>query len=166
MYPYDGVARLPARSASRRDAGASQAARDDVRGPRNAALRVAFPVPSGVAGAPPAYGVGGPPPGGPPGVAGAPPAYGVGGTPPGGPFVSDDTHPDKIRVTWGKSDHLLPIVQRNEGQISVADIDAYGVWIYTLLFRAGKVLISRQTSDPRVGAVGAMLTADCEFTAD
>ena len=81
-------------------------------------------------------------------------------------FVSDDTHPDQIRVTWGKSDQLLPIVHRNEGQISVADIDAYGVWIYTLLFRAGKVLISRQTSDPRLGAVGAMLAADCKFTAD
>ncbi len=81
-------------------------------------------------------------------------------------FVSDDTHPDRIRVTWGTSDQLLPVVHRNEGQISVADIDAYGVWIYTLLFRAGKVLISRQTSNPRFGAVGAMLTADCEFTAD
>lgn len=81
-------------------------------------------------------------------------------------FLSDDTHPDQIRVTWGKSDQLLPIVHRNEGQISVADIDAYGVWIYTLLFRAGKVLISRQTSDPRRGAVGAMLTADCAFTAN
>ncbi len=81
-------------------------------------------------------------------------------------FVSDDTYPDQIRVTWGKSDQLLPIVHRNAGQISVAEIDAYGVWIYTLLFRAGKVLISRQTSDPRVGAVGAMLTADCEFAAD
>ncbi len=55
--PYDGVARFPARSAARRDAGASQAARDDVRKPRNAALRVAFLVPSGVAGTPP----GGPP---------------------------------------------------------------------------------------------------------
>ena len=81
-------------------------------------------------------------------------------------FVSDDAHPDQIRVTWGKSDQLLPVVHRNEGQISVADIDAYGVWIYTLLFRAGKVLISRQTSNPRFGAVGALLTADCEFTAD
>ncbi len=81
-------------------------------------------------------------------------------------FVSDDTYPDQIRVTWGKADQLLPIVHRNEGQISVAEIDAYGVWIYTLLFRADKVLISRQTSDPRLGAVGAMLTADCEFTAD
>ncbi len=81
-------------------------------------------------------------------------------------FVSDDTHPDQIRVTWGTSDQLLPIIHRKEGQISVADIDAYGVWIYTLLFRAGKVLISRQTSDPRFGAVGAMLTADCDFTAD
>ncbi len=36
------------------------------RKPRNAALRVAFPVPSVVAGAPPAYGVVGTPPGGPP----------------------------------------------------------------------------------------------------
>ncbi|MCZ6609715.1 MAG: hypothetical protein O7A66_06900 [Alphaproteobacteria bacterium] len=34
------------------------------------------------------------------------------------------------------------------------------------IFRAGKVLISRQTSNPRFRAVGAMLTADCEFTAD
>ncbi len=81
-------------------------------------------------------------------------------------FVSDDTHPDQIRVIWGKSDQLLPIVHRNDGQISVADIDAYGVWIYTLLIRAGKVLISRQTSNPRFGAVGAMLTADCDFKAD
>ncbi|MFQ5619354.1 MAG: hypothetical protein ACE5FR_10305 [Rhodospirillales bacterium] len=81
-------------------------------------------------------------------------------------FVSDDAHVDQIRVTWGKSDQLLPIVYRSDDQISVADIDAYGVWIYTLLFRAGKVLISRQTSDLRFGAVGAMLTADCEFTAE
>ncbi len=44
---YDGLARFPARSAARRDAGASQAARDDVRGPRKPALRVAFPVSSG-----------------------------------------------------------------------------------------------------------------------
>ena len=41
--------------------------------------------PPGVAGAPPAFGIGGTPPGGPPGVAGAPPAFGIGGTPPGGP---------------------------------------------------------------------------------
>ena len=56
------------------------------RKPRNAALRVAFPVPSGVAGAPPAYGVGGTPPGGPPGVAGAPPPHILsGGHPPVAP---------------------------------------------------------------------------------
>ncbi len=78
-------------------------------------------------------------------------------------FVSDDAHPDQMRVIWGKSDQLLPIVHRNEGQVSVADIDEYGVWIYTLFFRAGKVLISRQTNNPRFGAVGALLTADCEF---
>ncbi len=36
------------------------------RGPRKAALRVAFPAPSGVAAAPPVYLVGGTPPGGPP----------------------------------------------------------------------------------------------------
>ncbi len=44
---YDGLARFPARSAARRDAGASQAARNDVRGPRKTALRVAFPASSG-----------------------------------------------------------------------------------------------------------------------
>ena len=48
----------------------------------------------GVAGAPPAYVVGGTPPGGPPGVAGAPPAYVVGGTPPGGPpGIGAQAHP-------------------------------------------------------------------------
>ncbi len=67
LHAYDGVARFPARSVSRRGVHAPHAARDDVRKPRNVALRVAFPVPSGVAGAPPAYVVGGTPPGGPPG---------------------------------------------------------------------------------------------------
>ncbi len=41
----------------------------------------------GVAGAPPAFVIGGTPSGGPPGIAGAPPAFVIGGTPPGGPPV-------------------------------------------------------------------------------
>jgi hypothetical protein len=81
-------------------------------------------------------------------------------------FVSDDAHPDTIRVTWGKSDQRLPIVYKNEGQISLAETDANGIWIYTLYFRADKVLISRQTNEPRFGAVGSLLTADCVFTPD
>ncbi len=79
-------------------------------------------------------------------------------------FVADDSHPDTIRVTWGKSDKHLPIVYKNESQISLAETDDNGIWIYTPYFRADKVLISRQTSEPRFGAVGSLLTADCTFT--
>ncbi len=80
----DGLSGHPARSGFRRDADASQGARDDAGGrggaprisntgpprvpgrPGQAALRVTDRAPPGVAGAPPAFGIGGTPPGGPP----------------------------------------------------------------------------------------------------
>ena len=43
----DGARRFPARSVPRRGANPPQAVRDDVRKPAGAALRVAFPAPSG-----------------------------------------------------------------------------------------------------------------------
>ena len=52
---------------------------------------------------------------------------------------------------------------KSETQISVADVDDFGVWIFSLYFRAGKVIVTRQTTNPGPGAVGALLTADCEF---
>ena len=42
-----------------------------------------------------------------------------------------------------------------------ADVDEFGVWIFSLYYRASKVIVTRQTTNP--GAVGALLTADCEF---
>ncbi|PPR59133.1 MAG: hypothetical protein CFH04_02060, partial [Alphaproteobacteria bacterium MarineAlpha3_Bin3] len=56
---------------------------------------------------------------------------------------------------------LLPIVFKSETQISVADVDEFGVWIFSLYYRAGKVIVTRQTTNP--SAVGGLLTADCEF---
>jgi len=41
-----------------------------------------------------------------------------------------------------------------------------GVWIFSLFYRAGKVLVTRQTTNPGPGAVGALLTADCEFVGE
>ena len=78
-------------------------------------------------------------------------------------FLSDSTDNGHIRVKWAGDEQLLPIVFKSETQISVADIDDFGVWIFSLYYRAGKVIVTRQTTNPGPGAVGALLTADCEF---
>ena len=89
------------------------------------------------------------------------------GPPPNGTgtltFLSDSTDTGHIRVKWTSDEQLLPIVFKSETQISVADVDEFGVWIFSLYYRAGKVIVTRQTTNPGPGAVGAVLTADCEF---
>ncbi|MCH7936310.1 MAG: hypothetical protein IH994_04350 [Proteobacteria bacterium] len=89
------------------------------------------------------------------------------GPPPNGTgtltFVSDATDTNHLRVKWSGDEQLLPIVFKSETQISVADVDEFGVWIFSLYYRAGKVIVTRQTTNPGPGAVGALLTADCEF---
>ena len=89
------------------------------------------------------------------------------GPPPNGTgtltFLSDSTDTGHIRVKWTSDEQLLPIVFKSETQISVADVDEFGVWIFSLYYRAGKVIVTRQTTNPGPGAVGALLTADCEF---
>ncbi len=78
-------------------------------------------------------------------------------------FLSDSTDTGHLRVKWTSDEQLLTIVFKSETQISVADVDDFGVWIFSLYFRAGKVIVTRQTTNPGPGAVGALLTADCEF---
>ena len=78
-------------------------------------------------------------------------------------FLSDSTDTGHIRVKWSGDEQLLPIVFKGDHQISVADVDDFGVWIFSLYYRAGKVIVTRQTTNPGPGAVGALLTADCEF---
>ncbi|MAF95792.1 MAG: hypothetical protein CMM60_08575 [Rhodospirillaceae bacterium] len=78
-------------------------------------------------------------------------------------FLSDDSDTGHIRVKWAGNEQSLPIVFKSETQISVADVDDFGVWIFSLYYRAGKVIVTRQTTNPGPGAVGALLTADCEF---
>ena len=77
--------------------------------------------------------------------------------------LSASTDTGHIRVKWTSDEQLLPIVFKSETQISVADVDEFGVWIFSLYYRAGKVIVTRQTTNPGPGAVGALLTADCEF---
>ena len=74
-------------------------------------------------------------------------------------LYSTDT--DHIRVKWTSDEQLLPIVFKSETQISVPDVDEFRVRILSLYYRADKVIVTRQTTNP--GAVGALLTADYEF---
>ena len=78
-------------------------------------------------------------------------------------FVSDSSDNDHIRVKWTNEEQLLPIVFKSDTQISVADVDEFGVWLFSLYYLAGKVIVTRQTTNPGPGAMGALLTADCEF---
>jgi len=78
-------------------------------------------------------------------------------------FISEDDERDHITIKWGGPPRSLPIVYRSNGQISIADVDESGVWIFTLLYRAGKVMVTRQTTIGGPGTTGALLTADCEF---
>ena len=58
------------------------------------------------------------------------------GPPPNGTgtltFLSDSTDTGHIRVKWTSDEQLLPIVFKSETQISVADVDEFGVWIFSL----------------------------------
>lgn len=81
-------------------------------------------------------------------------------------LLSDEAHTDSIRVAWGSGGgRFLPIAYKSKGQISIADVDPYGVWIITLFFQAEKVVISRQTIGPYAGAVGAIVQGSCELQA-
>ncbi len=81
-------------------------------------------------------------------------------------LLSDDAHLDSIRMTWGRDQRFLPIVYRSDSQISVADVDEVGVWIFTLFFQTDKVLVSRQTATRATGAVGALVVGSCEIRPD
>jgi hypothetical protein len=78
-------------------------------------------------------------------------------------FVSEDTEKNHVIVKWSGPARALPVVYKSDSQISLADVDESGVWIFTLLHRAGKVLITRQTTTGGPGTVGALLVADCVF---
>lgn len=78
-------------------------------------------------------------------------------------FVSEDTERDHVIMKWSGPAKALPIVYKSDSQISLADVDDSGVWIFTLLYRAGKLLVTRQTTSGGPGSIGALLTADCEF---
>ena len=79
-------------------------------------------------------------------------------------FVSDDTDNGHIRVKWSNQEQALPIVFKSDAQITVADVDEFGVWLFTLYYQAGKVVVTRQTINPGPGAVGALLVGDCQLT--
>ena len=88
-----------------------------------------------------------------------PPPYGQGTL----EFVSEDSEKDHVIIKWSGPARSLPIVYTSDSQISLADVDESGVWIYTLLYRAGKVLITRQTTAGGPGTIGALLVADCVY---
>ena len=62
------------------------------------------------------------------------------------------------------SETLLPVVFKSDTQITVADVDEFGVWLFSLYYRSGKVIVTRQTTNPGPGAIGALLVGKCEFT--
>jgi len=78
-------------------------------------------------------------------------------------FISDESDRDHVGMKWGGPARALPVVYRSDSQISLADVDDSGVWIFTLFYHAGKVMVSRQTTTSGRGSVGALLTGDCEF---
>ena len=79
-------------------------------------------------------------------------------------FVSDDTDTGHVRMSWtANSETLLPVVFKSDTQITVADVDDFGVWLFTLYYRAGKVIVTRQTTNPGPGAIGALLVGECKF---
>ncbi|MBI1985322.1 MAG: hypothetical protein HYS64_01310 [Rhodospirillales bacterium] len=78
-------------------------------------------------------------------------------------FISEDSDRDHVGIKWGGPARALPIVYRSDSQISLADVDDSGVWIFTLFYRAGKVLVTRQTTTSGPGSVGALLTGECQF---
>ncbi len=79
-------------------------------------------------------------------------------------FVSDDSDNGHIRVKWTSDEQALPIVFKSDTQITVADVDDFGVWLFTLYYPACKVMVTRQTTNPGPGAIGALLVGDCKVT--
>jgi len=58
----------------------------------------------------------------------------------------------------------LPVVFKSATQITVADVDRIGVWLFSLFPQTGKVIVTRQTTDPGPGTIGALLVGKCEFS--
>jgi len=89
------------------------------------------------------------------------------GPPPNGQgtleFVAEDADSDRVVMKWSANARALPIVFKSDFQISLADVDEFGVWLFTLYYRAGKVVVTRQTTNPGPGAIGAILVGDCRF---
>ena len=79
-------------------------------------------------------------------------------------FVSDDADHSHVTMKWSNQEQLLPIVFKSDTQITVADVDDFGVWLFTLYYRAGKVMVTRQTTNPGPGAIGVLMTGDCDYT--
>ncbi len=80
-------------------------------------------------------------------------------------FVSDDTDTSHLRMSWTANEEtLLPVVFKSDTQITVADVDKIGVWLFSLFPRTGKVIVTRQTTDPGPGTIGALLAGKCEFS--
>ena len=78
-------------------------------------------------------------------------------------FIAEEEGTDRLIMKWSGPARSLPIVFKSDTQISAADVDEFGVWIFTLYYRAGKVLVTRQTTNPGPGAVGAILVGNCVF---
>ncbi|NQU62497.1 MAG: hypothetical protein HQ512_15295 [Rhodospirillales bacterium] len=79
-------------------------------------------------------------------------------------FLSDDADTGHVRMKWtANTEQLLPVVFKSDLQISLADVDEFGVWIFTLLYRADKIMVTRQTANPGPGVIGALLVGDCVF---
>ena len=76
-------------------------------------------------------------------------------------FIAEEEGADHLIMKWTGPARSLPIVFKSDSQISAADVDEYGVWMFTLFYRAGKVLVTRQTTNP--GAIGAILVGNCAF---
>ncbi len=80
-------------------------------------------------------------------------------------FQSDDTDTGHIRMSWtANTESLLPVVFKSDTQITVADVDEFGVWLFSLYYRTGKVIVTRQTTNPGPGAIGALVVGHCEFS--
>lgn len=78
-------------------------------------------------------------------------------------FIAEEEGADHLIMKWSGPARSLPIVFKSDTQISAADVDEFGIWMFTLYYRAGKVLVTRQTTNPGPGAIGAILVGDCAF---
>lgn len=82
-------------------------------------------------------------------------------------FVAEDTDTDHIIIKWTRHEaRAVPVAFRSHNQISLADVDEFGIWIFTLYPRAGKVMVTRQTANVGPGAIGALLVGNCDFEAE